>query len=379
MNKNEKWSAQIARIGQDAMRTTGRLQRVKLKGFKSIQKMDLELAPLNILIGSNGAGKSNFINFFKFMNKLLDKELQLYVRSQLNGADRTLYFGRKTTEKLDIDLRFDFNGYQATLIPTTNDTFVFETENALFYDNNNLKNENHALSFGGEFESSIREFSGSTITEWIRLYLTDAKPYHFHDTSDTAKVKTSYSIHANNRLMAQGENLAAFLYNVRETTAYKKIVRTIQRVAPFFHDFIFEIEANEMIRLRWKHKGSDDYFDATMLSDGTLRFICLTTLLLQPNLPTIILLDEPELGLHPFAMQLLAAMMRSASEKTQIIASTQSVTLANQFSWKDIVVVDQIDNASNFRRLKEAEVTAWLEEYKIGDIWEMNAMGGTPE
>lgn len=361
------------------MSTTGRLQRVKLKGFKSIKKMDLELAPLNILIGSNGAGKSNFINFFKFMNKLLDKELQLYVRSQLNGADRTLYFGRKTTEKLDIDLRFDFNGYQATLIPTTNDTFVFETENALFYDNNNLKNENHALSFGGEFESSIREFSGSTITEWIRLYLTDAKPYHFHDTSDTAKVKTSYSIHANNRLMAQGENLAAFLYNVRETTAYKKIVRTIQRVAPFFHDFIFEIEANEMIRLRWKHKGSDDYFDATMLSDGTLRFICLTTLLLQPNLPTIILLDEPELGLHPFAMQLLAAMMRSASEKTQIIASTQSVTLANQFSWKDIVVVDQIDNASNFRRLKEAEVTAWLEEYKIGDIWEMNAMGGTPE
>jgi predicted ATPase len=179
--------------------------------------------------------------------------------------------------------------------------------------------------------------------------------------------------------MSQGENLAAFLYNIRETNAYKKIVRTIQRVAPFFHDFIFEIEANEMIRLRWKHKGSDDYFDATMLSDGTLRFICLTTLLLQPNLPTIILLDEPELGLHPFAMQLLAAMMRSASEKTQIIASTQSVTLANQFSWKDIVVVDQIDNASNFRRLKEAEVTAWLEEYKIGDIWEMNAMGGTPE
>jgi predicted ATPase len=114
MNKNEKWSAQIARIGQDAMSTTGRLQRVKLKGFKSIQKMDLELAPLNILIGSNGAGKSNFINFFKFMNKLLDKELQLYVRSQLNGADRTLYFGRKTTEKLDIDLRFDFNGYQKT-------------------------------------------------------------------------------------------------------------------------------------------------------------------------------------------------------------------------------------------------------------------------
>jgi predicted ATPase len=116
-----------------------------------------------------------------------------------------------------------------------------------------------------------------------------------------------------------------------------------------------------------------------MLSDGTLRFICLATLLLQPRLPTIILLDEPELGLHPFAMQLLASLMRSASEKTQIIASTQSVTLANQFGWEDLVVVDQVANASVFRRLKEAEVASWLQQYKLGDIWEMNALGGTPE
>jgi predicted ATPase len=340
------------------MTTTGRLQRIKLKGFKSIKEMDLELSPLNILIGSNGTGKSNFINFFKFMNKLLDKELQLYVRSQLNGADRTLYFGRKTTEKLEIDLHFSPNGYQAVLVSTTNDTLVFAEEC-------------HSVANAGALESDL--------VASIAEHLKDWKPYHFHDTSDTAKVKTSYSIHANNRLMTQGENLAAFLYNIREKTAYKRIVRTIQRVAPFFHDFIFQPEANDMIRLRWKHKGSDDYFDATMLSDGTLRFICLTTLLLQPNLPTTILLDEPELGLHPFAMQLLAAMMRSASEQTQIIASTQSVTLANQFSWKDIVVVDQIDNASNFRRLDESEVAAWLEQYKLGDIWEMNALGGTPE
>jgi predicted ATPase len=142
---------------------------------------------------------------------------------------------------------------------------------------------------------------------------------------------------------------------------------------------VFAPEANDLIRLRWQHRGSDDYFDATMLSDGTLRFICLTALLLQPKLPTMILLDEPELGLHPFAMQLLAAMMRSASEQTQIIASTQSVSLANQFSWEDMVVVDQVDNASVFRRLKSHEVEQWLTLYKMGDIWEMNALGGTPE
>jgi len=363
------------------MAKLGRLQHIKLEGSRSIRQLDLVLTPLNILIGPNGAGKSNFISFFKFMNKLLEKELQLHVRTQLNGADRTLFFGRKTTDKISIDLHFSPNGYAAELVPTTDDSLVFAKEVAVFHGNEanyHGGTKNHTLAAPGSTESWLPQ-PGASVPGFVARYLSDWKVYHFHDTSDTAKVKGSYSIHANDRLMPQGDNLASFLYGLRETPAYANIVRMIQRVAPFFHDFIFQLESNDMIRLRWKHKGSDDYFDATMLSDGTLRFICLTTLLLQPKLPTIILLDEPELGLHPFAMQLLAAMMRSASEQTQIIASTQSVTLANQFSWQDMVVVDQINNESKFRRLEEQEVAAWLERYKMGDIWEMNLLGGTPE
>lgn len=364
------------------MTALGRLQHIKIKGFRSIREMDLELLPLNILIGSNGAGKSNFISFFKFMNKLLDKELQLHVRTQLNGADRTLFFGRKTTEKLWLDLRFSPNGYRAELVPTTNDTLVFAKEFAFFHGGEigyKGGTQMYTLAKPGALESALPKPGTRLAAEHVARYFQDWKVYHFHDTSDTAKVKSAYSIHANSRLMAQGDNLAAFLYEIRETDAFTRIVRTIQRVAPYFQDFIFQPEANDLIRLRWKHKGSDDYFDATMLSDGTLRFICLATLLLQPNLPTIILLDEPELGLHPYAMQLLAALMRSASEKTQIIASTQSVTLANQFGWADLVIVDQVNNASVFRRLQESEVAEWLKTYKLGDVWEMNALGGTPE
>jgi predicted ATPase len=365
------------------MATLGRLQHIKLSGYRSIKSLDLELMPLNILIGANGSGKSNFISFFKFMNKLLEKELQLHVRSQLNGADHTLFFGRKTTEKLTIDLRFSPNGYQAELVPTTDDTLVFASEYGVFFGNEagyfgGVKY--YPLAQPGAFESSLPKPGNSQASAFVAKYLSDWKVYHFHDTSDTAKVKMAYSIHANVRLMAQGENLAAFLYSIRDTAAYTHILRTIRRVAPFFQDFIFQPEANDLIRLRWKHKGSDDYFDATLLSDGTLRFICLATLLLQPNLPTMILLDEPELGLHPFAMQLLGALMRSASEKTQIIASTQSVTLANQFGWQDMVLVDQVDNASVFSRLKENDVAEWLAQYKrVGDVWEINALGGTPE
>jgi predicted ATPase len=363
------------------MKTRGRLQRIRLEGFRSIRKMDLPLAALNILIGANGAGKSNFISFFKFMNKLSEKELQLHIRTQLNGADRTLFFGRKITEKLLINLDFISNSYVAELAPTTNDTLVFAKEFASFNDENSRIPYAQSLAEAGSLESGLppKKVDRVLASDYIANFLSVCNPYHFHDTSSTAKVKTAYKIYANDRLMSQGENLAAFLYSICDTIAYQRIISTIQRVAPFFHKFIFQIEPNDMIRLRWKHKGSDDYFDATMLSDGTLRFICLVTLLLQPNLPTIILLDEPELGLHPFAMQLLAALMRSASEKTQIIASTQSVTLANQFGWQDIVVVDQIENASVFRRLQETEVSAWLQQYKLGDVWEMNVFGGTPE
>jgi predicted ATPase len=363
------------------MKNRGRLQRIELEGYRSIQKMDLALTPLNIMIGANGAGKSNFISFFKFMNKLLERELQLYIRTKLNGADRTLYFGRKTTEKLVINLYFISNSYCAELVPTTDDTLAFAKEFASYESEIGYlrDSEQYFLAKAGALESALPKPDISWPSQQVAGFLSDWKVYHFHDTSDTAKVKGSYSIHATQRLMPHGENLAAFLYSIRESAAYSHIVNTIQRVAPYFQDFIFQPEPNDMLRLRWKHQGSDDYFDATMLSDGTLRFICLSTLLLQPNLPTIILLDEPELGLHPFAMQLLAGLMRSASEKTQIIAATQSVTLANQFGWQDIVVVDQVENASVFRRLQETEVAAWLDQYQLGDVWEMNLLGGTPE
>jgi predicted ATPase len=364
------------------MAKLGRLQHIKLKGFRSIRNLDLPLAALNVLVGPNGAGKSNFISFFRFMNKLLEKELQLYVRTQLNGADKTLYFGRKSTTALEIDLHFSPNGYQVKLVPTTDDTLVFAEEMAIFFAEEIGYfggTKITQLAGAGALESGLPQAGSTSPASHVAGYINDWKVYHFHDTGDTAKVKTAYSIFANARLLPQGENLAAFLFGIRETEAYNHIVRTVQRAAPFFHDFIFQPEPNDMIRLRWKHKGSDDYFDATMLSDGTLRLICLTTLLLQPTLPTMILLDEPELGLHPFAMQLLAGMMRSASERTQIIASTQSVTLANQFNWQDLVVVDQANNESHFRRLQEQEVAQWLDLYKLGDIWEMNVLGGTPE
>ena len=368
------------------MSILGKLSRININGYKSIKKLDIELKSLNIIIGSNGVGKSNFIGFFKFMKKILDGDLQLYIAQQ-GGANKILYFGQKITEEVQFHLYFPPNSYATTLIPNTEDSLIFKEEFSMYYPEDRgyggLAPTKHSLAKAGDEESNLNYRANvSSIEKHIRRYIKDWKVYHFHDTGKTAKVKQTCNIFDCEILSPDGANLSAFLYCVKEhqPKSYKQIIKTIQRVAPFFQDFILEPEVHnqDTIKLKWKHKGTDEYFDANDLSDGTLRFILLTTLLLQPNLPTIILLDEPELGLHPFALKILASMFRKVSKKTQIIASTQSVTLADEFDLEDLIVVDRKDNQSVFKRLDAEEYEQWLEEYTLGEIWQKNLIGGVP-
>ena len=206
--------------------------------------------------------------------------------------------------------------------------------------------------------------------------------YHFHDTSESARIKQTGDIADNQVLRPDASNLAAFLFLLKEKHPdhYAGIVDRIRMVAPFFDDFLLRPQPlnEEKIRLEWKERGSDAYFNAHALSDGTLRFICLATLLLQPSLPSIVLLDEPELGLHPYAIAVLADLLRDAATKTQVVASTQSVSLVNQFEPKDVIVVEREGPETTFRRLDQADMAQWLEEYTLGELWEKNVLGGRP-
>lgn len=357
----------------------GRLKRLKINGYRSIKALDIELKPLNILIGANGAGKSNFIGFFKFMKKILDKDLQFYVAEQ-GGANRILHFGRKTTDELSFELHFLANSYVCSLSPDLQDGLIFKKELMLMHGMNLIPPEPIVLASPGDKESKFTDLLGFGIERMFFEYTKNWKVYHFHDTGVRAKVKQTCRVDDSAILSSDGANLAALLVGIREhnKNSYNKIVKTIQRAAPFFHDFILEPEKNapNFIKLKWKHKGTDEYFDANDLSDGTLRFICLTALLLQPSLPSIIILDEPELGLHPFALNILAGMLKSVSLKTQIIASTQSVTFADNFDIGDIVVVDRKENQSVFARLDKEKYKEWLEEFSVGEVWQKNLIGG---
>jgi predicted ATPase len=329
-----------------------KLDKIKLSGFKSIEKLDIELRSLNILIGPNGAGKSNFMSFFTFVNKLIEQNLQFYVSQQL-GADRFLFYGRKRTEALEIYIEFTLNAYRCKLAADASGGVIFVEEESVSFMGGHKSGPTSVRlrSSEGNRESSLPDqnprhlrFKGDTA-----LYFKEWKVYHFNDTSESARVKQSGSIHDTVILQPDAQNLAAFLRSIRNTPEYRLIVKNVQRVAPFFLDFVLEPEKDNpnAIRLRWKHRATETYFDVIDFSDGTLRFICLATLLLQPNPPTIILLDEPELGLHPYAIYILAGMLKAVSYKTQIIVSTQSVTLANQFNWDDIIIVDLVTHVTH--------------------------------
>jgi predicted ATPase len=353
---------------------------IEIKGFKSIKEARIDFSMLNVLIGANGAGKSNLISLFVLLQQLIDKKLQNYV-SKLSGPDALLHFGSKETDSLEIGIYFGENGYRFRLTPTQGGQMMFDGE-WFFWKTTNLREIG-----SGHLESLWTSGTKTRIDDYIKPIFKNQKwrVYHFHDTSDAARLKKSCSINENIELLADAGNLAAFLFRLRvvNDSAYWQIIKTIRLVAPFFDDFVLipdRLNPN-LIRLEWRNIDSEVIFNPHQLSDGTLRFICLATLLLQPAelSPETIIIDEPELGLHPYAIKLLASMLQSASEKKQIIVSTQSVELLNEFDASDVIVVDHVNDASEFRRLSEDELKVWLEDdYSLGELWKKNLLGGRP-
>jgi len=353
------------------------LERIKIKGYKSIQNLDLELGPINVFIGSNGVGKSNLISFFKLVNKIYEGKLQEY--SLVSGVDNLLYYGRKNSSEIYGYLDFGNNGYTFTLKPSEEDTFFISLEESIYF---------HAPRNPSFFTSNMKESgikkSNTRRDTYLRDHLKSYKIYHFHDTSSNAPLRSKVNVEDNRELKEDGSNLAAYLYYLQEIHPinFMRIEKVIESVVPFFDSFALSpsLISKGNILLEWKEKKQPEfYFNANHLSDGSLRFIALVTLLMQPELPKVIIIDEPELGLHPIAIVKLSALLKSAaSKKCQIIVSTQSVTLLNNFEPEEIITVDREDNQSVFRRLEAEALGQWLSEYSIGELWSKSIIKGQP-
>jgi predicted ATPase len=354
------------------------LQKIQIKGYKSIKELELELRPINILIGANGVGKSNFISFFKLVNNIYEQRLENF--SLKAGVENLLHYGSKETEEVFGRLTFRrheyTNEYSFILQPTENKSNLFiQDEDSIFEGDPTYPGINNVK------ESVIKD-SPYKRNVHLRKYLESYKIYHFHDTSSSAPLRLPCSLDDNHNLKEDGANLPAFLYYLQEKhpISFKRIQQIIASTVPFFEKFNLSPDRLDetRIKLEWIEKNHpDSYFNASHLSDGSLRFIALTILLMQPNLPKIIIIDEPELGLHPTAINKLSGMIKSVSQQDcQVIISTQSINLVDNFEPEDIVTVDRFEDQSVFHRLEKENLQTWLEDYSLGDLWQKNIIKG---
>ncbi len=367
-----------------------KIENLTIKGFKSIQQAELNLTNLNVLIGANGAGKSNLITFFQMLNYLESGYLQGYVAD--NGyADSFLFLGSKKTPFIDAEIKFSTdkgsNYYHLRLSHTAGGKLIFLNEEVSFCQRDREMDTAPRSNLGvGHQETALNENHTSKIiqqtTNVIKNIIKYWRVFQFHDTSKTASIKQPCYIHDDNYLRSDAGNLAAFLYRLKKekNKYYQRIISTIRLIAPFFHDFILEPKGN-YIYLNWQGKNQLEYvFGSHQLSDGTLRMMALITLLLQPKLPNTIIIDEPELGLHPYAIEVLVSLLLSAAEKTQILLSTQSESIISLLEPEHVIVVDKDKNgASTFKRLNTDELNEWLNDYTLGELWNKNLFGGKPQ
>lgn len=349
---------------------------ITINGFKSLKEINrFKLGNLNIIIGANGSGKSNFIQIFHMLSAMAQNGFSKFILER-GGADNFLFNGPKATSEMEMEIDFQTDAignhsYRAVFSPAADERFLLSES---------VKQGQSGWTACGAVseESRIAEIRDK---DCIYDLISNIVVYHFHDISSNAPMRRSEIVEDNKRLRGNASNIAPFLLGLRENNQkeYEEIRNAVRLVMPFFDDFILDVvkmgEA-EKVRLSWKQKGSDFPMQPYHLSDGSIRFICLATALLQPVLPSIIVIDEPELGLHPLAVSILAELIQTASHKVQVIIATQSPMLIDYFSINDIIVMTRDNGVSAMKRLNPDESSIWLEDYSIGELWAKNVIDG---
>jgi len=366
------------------------VERLEVLGFTSIVDAVVDFGPLNILIGANGAGKSNLVRVLELLGRIVDEDLQVHVAR--SGRASAMVNASMAEKHIQLTVHGHSGGienrYRNHLVPG-NDGDLFFIDEHIYHRQPEYETWwNHSID-SGHRETKLHATvaargRGQAVSSYVVDTLRGCRVYHFHDTSSDAPVK-GFVLRADNlALRPDAANLAAVLAALASDEqgaggiAFRRISGAVRQVAPFFRDFVLRPDHDDRIQLRWREIGSDAVFSAHQMSDGTLRFVCLATLLLQPALPPLVVLDEPELGLHPYAIVQLADLLRQAAVRSQVLIATQSVTLMNQFELADLIVVERVNGGSIFTRPDPVRLESWIEEYSLGELWEKNLIGGRP-
>jgi len=378
----------------DGDRTKPKLTRLTLEGYKSFRNEAIEFGDVTVLLGANGAGKSNLVSFFRMLGFLGTGALQEYV-GRTGRSDALLFGGRKVSPQLRAEVVFKGEDHATGRRTTTTytmrlgdaapDTLIFLEERARYH-RSGFPTAQDILLGAGHRESLLMDRGEDVTCRVVLRLLRECRSYHFHDTSSASNIRRHHYIGDDRYLRADAGNLAAYLHRLERTRPdfYRRVVDTVRLALPTFADFsLAPSTANDReIVLNWREKDRADHlFGPHQLSDGSLRFMALATLLQQPpeELPNVIILDEPELGLHPYAINVLGAMVRAAATQVQIVLATQSPRLVDEFEAGDIAVLEaEIGSGTKYHRPSQDALAEWLQEYSLGELWEKNHFGGRP-
>lgn len=368
----------------------GRITRVSIRGFRSLASVEnLELPQLAVLIGANGSGKSNLIRFFEMLSySLKARNLQQFVLDK-GGGDDQLFMGARKTPRMEAELTLETNQgsneYRMALTHVAPDSLAFAEEAFRF--------SRHDRHGNGEWvdlpmpaqESGLPEAAADDnqpawrTARTVLYLLRNCATFQFHDTSAKASLNMRWDESETARLRSDGGNLAPVLLHLSREypKRYRLIIRQIQRVLPVFEDFELE-PAGGKVLLRWRGKNSDKTFGPHLTSDGSLRLFCLFTLLNLPGdmLPDVLMIDEPELGLHPHAIALTADMIKSLAVHRQVFIATQSTLMVDAFEIENILVASLEDGATKLTPMDRSDYRSWLEDdYQPSDLWLKEPVG----
>lgn len=366
-----------------------KLTQLTIRGYRSISfdhPVSLALGDVNILLGANGAGKSNIVSFFRMLEFMMSGSLQMYIAK--SGTNQEfLHYGPKKTPTLSASIRFDsarsYDIYTFNLTGAVGDRLIISSEEIEWADKQATAKP-FTLQLDTDFKETALRTSEDKSCQVVWRFLSYCKVYQFSDSSLTSPMRQASKVESAHYLQSEANNLASFLFYLKNnyTESYQRIVSYVRGVVPQFRDFYLEPEGSH-VSLKWVDTSLNDYvLSADQFSDGSIRFISLATLLLQPEktMPSVIIIDEPELGLHPYAIDQLTEMIKDASLHAQVIVATQSPSLVNGFSLDDVFIVerDEEHQCSSVKKLRGDDYKEWLQEYTFSELWDKNVIGGRP-
>jgi predicted ATPase len=372
------------------------LRTLHVEGFRSFKALDVELGRVTVLIGANGSGKSNLLSLLKMVPLLRTQSLRRFV-GEAGGAASLLHYGPKVTKEISLRLEFveggKANAYEARLGFAAGDSLIFLDETVEFRAKLGKDFTVHSLGAGhaeSRLGDDIADKGARVTAKTLNWWLGGMTFFHFHDTSPESPLRRNARQEDTRFLRSDGSNLAAFLRVLAQSAgngqgaAWARIMGLVRQIAPFIKQLQPTLvdegyPETSPVRLNWIDE-RDQLFGPQHLSDGTLRAIALIAALAQPveRLPAFVSIDEPELGLHPAALAVLASLVRSVSARCQVLLATQSPALLDLFEPSEVMVAERAGGESQLKRLDVAGLREWLEDSTLSQLYDKNLLGGRP-